>query len=193
MRRWWCGSTRITETGLAARNRRAGFPAPVASVPGDEARLRGTWPAPDGRRRPAPARRGRAACSSKARVLRGEPGPDKGLTPVQSPRRVLSATCARGPSFLPRDPLSTVERSCGSRTCGRRESFRRAGAATACRGVRGRWTASGCGSGVDEGHRSRAAGTGWLVRARAGLQRGRAGSRRDCSRTGRRRRPGASC
>ena len=45
MRRWWCGSTRITETGLAARNRRAGFPALVASVSRDEARLRGTWPA----------------------------------------------------------------------------------------------------------------------------------------------------
>ena len=30
MRRWWCGiQPRITETELAARNRRAGFPAPL--------------------------------------------------------------------------------------------------------------------------------------------------------------------
>ena len=57
------GSTRITETGLAARNRRAGFPAPLGFADqADEARLRSTWPAPDGRGRPAPPRRGRAAC-----------------------------------------------------------------------------------------------------------------------------------
>ena len=84
MRRWWCGSTRITETGLAARNRRAGFPALVASVSRDEARLRGTWPALDGRRRPAPARRGRAACSTR-RLTRS------------IVRRVLPH-CARGPA-----------------------------------------------------------------------------------------------
>ena len=61
MRRWWCGITRITETELAATNRRAGFPAPQRFAVGTKRRLRSAWPAPDGRGRPAPARRGRAA------------------------------------------------------------------------------------------------------------------------------------
>ena len=71
MRRWWCGSTRDHRDRTRAR----GIAAPVFLLRwlrclGDEARLRGTWPAPDGRRRPAPAPRGRAACSSKReRVL----------------------------------------------------------------------------------------------------------------------------
>ena len=93
-----------------------------------------------------------------ASALRRKPGSDKGLTP-----RPIDPPCPfrhlrSRPFFSPSHPPSTVERSCGSRTCGRRESFRRAGTATACGGVRGRWTASGCCRGVDEGHRSRTAG-----------------------------------
>ena len=75
------GSTRITETELAARNRRAGFPAPSCASPirRTKRRLRRAWPAPDGPGRPAPARRGRGgerSGESKKDVVRRTPGPD---------------------------------------------------------------------------------------------------------------------
>ena len=65
MRRWSTWDLR----GSQRPNSPRGIAAPVfllrcASLPVDEARLRRTWPAPDGRGRPAPARRGRAACHS---------------------------------------------------------------------------------------------------------------------------------
>ena len=104
------GSTRITETGLAARNRRAGFPAPLASVPGRRsetprhvARSRRPRPASTGTPRagsmfkhgrlciPALHSRGGDRRHSpgvgppreamSASALRRKPGSDKGLTP----------------------------------------------------------------------------------------------------------------
>jgi len=65
MRRWWRGiyadhTDRTRLRGIAA----PGFPLRRASlIRRTKRRLRSAWPAPDGRGRPAPARRGRAAVS----------------------------------------------------------------------------------------------------------------------------------
>ena len=109
------GSTRITETELAARNRRAGFPAPLGFADQeDEARLRSTWPAPDGRGRPAPARRGRAAmCEHDVR-------------PLTSGAR---CSCPRGERVAAAEPCRTAAR------CGQRErQFEKCVAGAAGRG-----------------------------------------------------------
>ena len=69
MRRWWRGIYADHRDRTRREESPRRFSCSAALRCYDEARLRSAWPAPDGRGRPAPARRGRAATGLGHRPL----------------------------------------------------------------------------------------------------------------------------